>query len=222
MGKVGIRGIRLNLATAGITDPAAARQRFDAAVARVRNRNAGTFRSIPSPRSSPRSATSSWHRRCRWSSIISEVRARRARYRAAWFRRSGQPCEVRKGLREDLRRCRLLSTKDDLSDVAPFAQALVAANAQRILWGTNWPHPSSTPPPGRKPTDLAVHVQTDDGKVLNMLPAWVPDAATRKLILVDNPARLYGFCTAVLEDRLRGSPSVGGTPIPLSDGTGFP
>ncbi len=86
-----------------------------------------------------------------------------------------------------------VSTQTDLADVAPLARALVAANPQRILWGTNWPHPGSTPVAGRKPTDLAVHVQTDDGKVLNLLPAWVPDAATRRLILSENPARLYGW-----------------------------
>jgi predicted TIM-barrel fold metal-dependent hydrolase len=61
------------------------------------------------------------------------------------------------------------------------------------LWGTNWPHPDSNPAPGRKATDLVTHVQTDDGKVLNMLPVFVPDAATRRLILVENPARLYGW-----------------------------
>jgi predicted TIM-barrel fold metal-dependent hydrolase len=86
-----------------------------------------------------------------------------------------------------------VSTQPDLADVAPLARALVAANPDRILWGTNWPHPGSTPVPGRKPTDLAPHVQTDDGKVLNLLPVWVPDAATRRLILSDNPGRLYGF-----------------------------
>jgi predicted TIM-barrel fold metal-dependent hydrolase len=36
-------------------------------------------------------------------------------------------------------------------------------------------------------------VQTDDAQILNLLPVWVPDAATRRMILVDNPARLYGF-----------------------------
>jgi predicted TIM-barrel fold metal-dependent hydrolase len=86
-----------------------------------------------------------------------------------------------------------VSTQSDLADVAPLARALVAANPQRILWGTNWPHPGSTPVAGRKPTDLAPPMQTDDGKVLNLLPVWVPDAATRRLILVENPARLYGF-----------------------------
>ena len=86
-----------------------------------------------------------------------------------------------------------VSTQPDLADVAPFARALVDANPQRILWGTNWPHPGSNPVAGRKPTDLAPHVQTDDGKVLNLLPVWVPDAATRRLILSENPARLYGW-----------------------------
>jgi predicted TIM-barrel fold metal-dependent hydrolase len=86
-----------------------------------------------------------------------------------------------------------VSTQPDLADVTPFARALVQANPQRILWGSNWPHPGSNPVPGRKPTDLAPPMQTDDGKVLNLLPVWVPDAATRRLILSENAARLYGF-----------------------------
>ena len=82
-----------------------------------------------------------------------------------------------------------VSTQSDLADVEPFASALVAANPQRILWGTNWPHPGSAAV-AAKATDLAPHVQTDDGKVLNLLPTWVPDVATRRLILTENPARL--------------------------------
>jgi predicted TIM-barrel fold metal-dependent hydrolase len=84
-----------------------------------------------------------------------------------------------------------VSTQPDLADLAPLAQALIRANPQRILWGTNWPHPGSAPVAGRKPTDLALHMRTDDGKVLNLLPMWAPDAATRRLILTENPARLY-------------------------------
>ena len=55
------------------------------------------------------------------------------------------------------------------------------------------PHPDSRVLPDRKNTDIAPLVQTDDGRVLNLLAVWVPDAAVRKAILVDNPARLYGF-----------------------------
>jgi predicted TIM-barrel fold metal-dependent hydrolase len=84
-----------------------------------------------------------------------------------------------------------ISQQPDLSDVAPFASALIAANPQRVVWGTAWPHPTAGG--ARKPTDLSPHQQIDDGRAMNMLAVWVPDAATRKLILVDNPARLYEF-----------------------------
>lgn len=81
----------------------------------------------------------------------------------------------------------------DYADVAPLAKALIAANPQRILWGTDWPHVDSVPVPGRKPTDVAPMLPIDDGRVFNLLATWAPDAAVRKTILVENPARLYGF-----------------------------
>jgi predicted TIM-barrel fold metal-dependent hydrolase len=80
----------------------------------------------------------------------------------------------------------------DYADVVPLAQALIAANADRVVWGTDWPHPTGTPP-GGKPTDVAPLLQIDDGRLLNQLPMWAPDPAIRQKILVDNPARLYGF-----------------------------
>ena len=83
--------------------------------------------------------------------------------------------------------------RHDYSGFIPLAKALIAANPDRILWGTNWPHPNSVTPPGRKPTDLTRLWQVDDGLVFNLLPVWAPDPAIRKKILVDNPARLYGF-----------------------------
>jgi len=79
------------------------------------------------------------------------------------------------------------------ADVVPLAKALVAANPDRIVWGTDWPHPDSSKVPGRATTDIAPYYQIDDGLLLNQLPIWVPDAAIRHKILVDNPARLYGF-----------------------------
>ena len=81
----------------------------------------------------------------------------------------------------------------DYQDVVPFAQALIAANADRIVWGTDWPHPDAVTPPGRKPTDVTALLAIDGGRLLNELPKWAPDPAIRRKILVDNPARLYGF-----------------------------
>ena len=68
----------------------------------------------------------------------------------------------------------------DYPDVAPLARALIAANPQRILWATDWPHVNG--PKG-----------VDDGRIFNQFASWVPDPAQRKTVLVDNPARLYGF-----------------------------
>jgi len=79
----------------------------------------------------------------------------------------------------------------DYPDAAPLAKALIAANADRIVWGTDWPHTNTIP--GVKPTEVTPLSPIDDGRLLNQLAVWAPDAATRKKILTDNPARLYGF-----------------------------
>jgi predicted TIM-barrel fold metal-dependent hydrolase len=81
----------------------------------------------------------------------------------------------------------------DYPDVAPLAKALIAANAERIVWGSDWPHPTGGALPGHSASDVAPLLQIDDGRLLNQLAVWAPDAAVRKTILVDNPARLYGF-----------------------------
>jgi len=66
-------------------------------------------------------------------------------------------------------------------DVQPYAKALIAANEDRILWGTDWPHPVFK---GNMP---------NDGALFDQLKDWAPDEAIRKKILVDNPQALYGF-----------------------------
>jgi predicted TIM-barrel fold metal-dependent hydrolase len=78
----------------------------------------------------------------------------------------------------------------DYANVAPLARALIGANPDRIIWGSDWPHPG---PPAKLPTDINQPFPVDDGRLLNLLAEWAPDAVTRHKILVDNPARLYGF-----------------------------
>ena len=65
-------------------------------------------------------------------------------------------------------------------DVVPYAQALIAAAPDRVLWGTDWPHPN-------------VRSMPDDGDLVDALALYAPDEATRHRILVDNPQRLYEF-----------------------------
>jgi predicted TIM-barrel fold metal-dependent hydrolase len=67
------------------------------------------------------------------------------------------------------------------ADTNIYAHALIAAAPRRVIWGTDWPHVMAKAP------------MPNDGDLADMLGAWVPDAATRKQVLVDNPARLYGF-----------------------------
>jgi predicted TIM-barrel fold metal-dependent hydrolase len=83
--------------------------------------------------------------------------------------------------------------KPNYAAIVPIAKAFIAANPDRIVWGTDWPHPCAVLAPGKKVTDLTPDYPIDDGDVLNQLPIWAPDAAIRQKILVTNPARLYDF-----------------------------
>jgi D-galactarolactone isomerase len=67
-------------------------------------------------------------------------------------------------------------------DVGVLAKALVKAAPDRMMWASNWPHPSAT--------DAS---RPDDAELLDLLLDWAPDETTRRKILVDNPARLYGY-----------------------------
>lgn len=82
-------------------------------------------------------------------------------------------------------------TGPEYRDAAAMLKALLAANAERVLWGTDWPHPDSARVPGRKPTDLAPLEQVDDVAWLQRMESWL--GAARQRVLVDNPARLYGY-----------------------------
>jgi predicted TIM-barrel fold metal-dependent hydrolase len=81
----------------------------------------------------------------------------------------------------------------DFPDALPLAQALIAANPDRIVWGSDWPHPDSAFGRGRPLSEIAPPFAVDDGRLLNQLPKWELDRAVRQNILVDNAARLYDF-----------------------------
>jgi predicted TIM-barrel fold metal-dependent hydrolase len=87
---------------------------------------------------------------------------------------------------------RLSQKAPDYRDLVPVVDALLAANPDRLLWGSGWPNVSG-PVPGRAKTDLTPNLLIDAGQLLNEFAVWVPDAQIRHKILVENPARLYGF-----------------------------
>src|SRR5712692_6285564 len=187
MGRAGVRGIRLNLATGGTNDPAVGRRRFQAAAERVKSR--------------------SWHVQMNTSlAMISAIKDLVAASPVpVVFDHFGGAKEdlgpqqsgfadlvelVRSG-KAYVKISVTAGPRPAYAGFAPLAKMLIAANPERILWGTNWPHPNSGS--GRKPTELTPLFQVDDGLVLNLLPVWAPDAGIRKKILVDNPAKLYAF-----------------------------
>jgi len=192
MDRAGFRGIRLNLATTGQNDPALARRRFESAVERMRRRN--------------------WHIQMYTSlAVIAAIKdlvqaspvpvvvdhfggaqASLGLMQPGWpdlidLVRSGQAYVKISGA------YRASTQVPDFPDVVPFARALIQANPDRIVWGTDWPHPNSTPSSARRATEITPLLQIDDGRLLNQLAVWSPNPSVRKKILLDNPARLYRF-----------------------------
>jgi predicted TIM-barrel fold metal-dependent hydrolase len=75
---------------------------------------------------------------------------------------------------------RVSSKGPPFSDALPFGRALIEAAPERILWGTDWPHPN-------------VKHMPNDGDLVDLFAQMAPEPALQHKILVDNPARLYGF-----------------------------
>jgi predicted TIM-barrel fold metal-dependent hydrolase len=190
MAGAGARGIRLNLNTAGNFDPNSAKQQLDTVAEQIRGLN--------------------WHVQMFVAlSVISALKDYFMQFPyPVVFDHFGQP-KAPQGVGQpgfanllDLVKSghayvkisgayRVSTMAPAYSDATPLAQALVAANPDRIVWGTDWPHPNGAS--ARSIAEIATPFPIDDGLLLNELTKWVPDAATRKKILVDNPARLYGF-----------------------------
>ncbi|MDO9711397.1 amidohydrolase family protein [Paracraurococcus lichenis] len=186
----GIRGVRVNLETAGVVDPAASAQKLKAAVEQVQARG--------------------WHVQAYTRlSIIEALKDELARMPVPLVVDHFGGARAGRGVSQpgfaallDLVRSgkayvkisgayRSSDAAPDFADAAPLARALIAANPDRILWGTDWPHTNSAS--GKPATEISEPLPIDDGRLFNQLAKWAPDAATRRRILVDNPARLYGF-----------------------------
>jgi predicted TIM-barrel fold metal-dependent hydrolase len=190
--QAGFRGIRLNLATSGVNDPKVARQRFQAAVDRMKARG--------------------WHVQLFTSlAVISAIKDLVASAPVPVVFDHFGGAQAASGVDQpgfaDLLELvksgkayvkisgayRASKLAPDYPDAAPLARALIAANAERIVWGTDWPHPDSVTPADRKVTDVTPLFQIDDGRLFNQLAVWAPEEAIRSKILVENPVRLYGF-----------------------------
>ena len=68
----------------------------------------------------------------------------------------------------------------DYDDARALHEALLHANPERLMWGTDWPHPS-----------IDAAVMPDDGHLMDLFCAWTPDEGMRRTVLVETPARLF-------------------------------
>ena len=193
MNRAGIRGIRLNLATGGTSDPNVGRQRLQAGIERVKARagwHIQMFTSLPMI-----SAVKDIVATAPMPLVFDHFGGAQAALgpEQPGFADLVELVRTGKAYVKISGAYRASKLGPEYADCAPLAKALITANADRIVWGTDWPHPDSVTPPGKQPSDVTPLFQIDDGRLLNQLPVWAPDAAVRKKILVDNPAKLYGF-----------------------------
>jgi predicted TIM-barrel fold metal-dependent hydrolase len=195
MHRAGIRGIRVNLETSGESDPDLARRRLADAVGRVAGRGwhiqvytrlaviaalSEEVVRLPVPVVFDHfggAQAAGGIGQPGFSALLDLVRAGHAYVKISAAYRSS-------------------NAAPSFADVAPLARALIDANPERIVWGSDWPHPHAAAPgvaPGAELGELTPFYDIDDGLALNQLADWAPDAAMRRKILVENPARLYDF-----------------------------
>jgi predicted TIM-barrel fold metal-dependent hydrolase len=185
LNEAGIRGIRINLETGGVTDPGVARRRLVQAAEQA--------------------APFGWHiqlyaRLAVIASLHDVVCGLAVPIVLDHFARASaalgpdQPgldavlSLMRRGKAYvKLSAPRRISERADCRDAGTIAQALIRAGPAQILWGSDWPHPDARQGP------IEPFHPDDDGLALNRLHAWTGSAGLTRRILVDNPARLYGF-----------------------------
>ncbi|MFM2423097.1 MAG: hypothetical protein RL291_1627 [Pseudomonadota bacterium] len=187
---LGVRGVRLNLATAGVSDP--------------------TTIGLVVSALAPKLADNGWHLQLNTSlAVIDQLADRLSTLPitvvfdhfggAQAAKGAGQPgfrtltdlmksgqvyVKVSAGYR--------VSSRPDQSDVAALAETLIAANPDRVIWGTDWPHPGAHRS-GRPISETEPFQRIDNGAAVDRLAGWAGSAELLYKILVQNPQRLYGF-----------------------------
>ncbi|CAB3664500.1 4-sulfomuconolactone hydrolase [Achromobacter kerstersii] len=188
--QAGISGLRINLEAGGVTDPVVAAKRLKQAVSLVADQGMHLqiyaslsliaalekeLGALPVPAVFDHFAGAQAEKGVSqpgFDAVLSLVRAGKAYVKLSAAYRSS-------------------TRAPDYEDVAPLAAALIKANPERMLWGTDWPHPGK--PGVVAATDITKPYAVDNGRMLNLLGKWAPSQELRKKILVDNPKEVYGF-----------------------------
>jgi predicted TIM-barrel fold metal-dependent hydrolase len=191
MHEAGMRGVRVNLATAGVDDPAAALKSLQQAARRA--------------------ADMGWHLQTYTTlAVIAALAEEIARLPTTlvvdhFGRAQGAGGVAQPGFATLLKLVgsgkayvklsapHRNSNAPDYADMAPIARALIAANPDRILWGSDWPHTGTSPKGHADPSTVEPFRGEDDGRGLNRLAEWTANSGALNKILVENPARLYDY-----------------------------
>lgn len=193
MHDAGVRGVRINLETGSIHDPALATRQLLWAHDRVKDlgwhvqiyTNLAVFASIESALDQLSVPVVLDHF-CRAQAALGPDQAhfgnllQRVHQGQVWVKLSAP---------------HRISNAPDCADAEPMVQALIAANPDRLLWGSDWPHPGASPGEPRQRDVVETFNPVDDGRALNRLVDWVNDPIILKKILVNNPAKIYDFIT---------------------------
>ena len=190
MHAAGVRGVRVNLESAGLHDPQVARRLMQAAADRVAPLGwhvqtyttldviasmQDTLMALPTPvviDHFGRATAAQGVAQKGFAALLSLVQSGQA-----WVKLSA---------------AHRISDQPDCEDARAIAQALIAANPDRMLWGTDWPHPGAWPGVPRQREAIEPFHPINNARALQRLSEWTnPTQWTR--IMVDNPARLYGF-----------------------------
>jgi len=185
MHKAGIRGVRANLQTSGVHDPAAARREIEQAAARVAPlgwhvqvfTNIGVIAALKEAILELQTPLVVDHfglpqHGDGFDVLVSLVRAGRVYVKLSGAHRF---------------------FRDPDADAPAYARALIEADPGRVVWGSDWPHPPSAGAARSEPLRPAPFERVDDARAIERLRSWAPDEGLFRKILVENPARLYDF-----------------------------
>ena len=191
MHKAGVRGVRVNLATAGVTDPQIAWPRLQATSQQV--------------------VSLGWHVQINTSlAVIAALHDRLLTLPTALVIDHFGGARAEAGITQPgfaallslVRAGRTyvklsggyrISKLADWSDAAPLARALIEANPERMIWGSDWPHPGAGQRSLAARDSIEPFHAIDDGAALNRLALWAGGQHMLRQILVTNPERLYEF-----------------------------
>jgi predicted TIM-barrel fold metal-dependent hydrolase len=191
MHAAGVRGVRVNLETAGQHDPAVAGRHLAAAAKRVAplGWHVQTYANLATL-----SALSDVMRELPTSLVVDHFGRAQAERGISQSGFDGLLSALASGRAYvKLSAAYRVSRSPDYADVAPIARALINANPDRVVWGTDWPHPGTAAGVPLRREGVTPFRDEDNARALQRCLEWAGTTERARKLLVDNPARLYDF-----------------------------